>query len=272
MAVKSDKPAQSNSKVRELPEQMGSQPRYAPSRTRNIGQQQYVSQQPTSSPQMFTDRSGGDRNALDKSFNAHGKREWSFGLCDCLNERRTCLFSSCCPCCVFGENISRLTYLQSGHQSAKYWSCNLRCCLCLACNPCSMDGRTKIRDRYHIDGNRFTDCLSHTFCIPCALTQESREIALEEGNLAVPRLEMGSIRKVFDFLWSSCVSGFSWVVHFLSSLCVSVYGICKCFLGVCFEICKWFLEVCFEICKFFLGACTLLFLYCLVGDAVTVLA
>ena len=60
--------------------------------------------------------------------------------------------------------------------------------LCIA----SMDKRSDIRHRYHIDRNRFTDCLSHTFCTPCALTQESREIALEEIKLTVPWLEMCS--------------------------------------------------------------------------------
>ena len=59
--------------------------------------------------------------------------------------------------------------------------------------PCiaGMVRRSGIRHRYHIDGNRFADCLSHAFCMPCALTQESREIALEESNLAVPRMKMG---------------------------------------------------------------------------------
>ena len=130
-------------------------------------------------------------------------------------------------------------------------------------NPCisSMDGRTKIRDRYHIDGNRFTDCLSHTFCLPCALTQESREIALEEGNLTVPRLEMGSIRRVFHFLWSSCVHGFSWVcevVDFVWSLCVSGFSWVVDFLSSC-------VSDCFDFCESFLVCCGVLCFTCFFG-------
>ena len=43
-----------------------------------------------------------------------------------------------------------------------------------------MGGRKEIRGRYSIEGG--SDFLCSWCCIPCALTQESRELALEEHS------------------------------------------------------------------------------------------
>lgn len=43
--------------------------------------------------------------------------------------------------------------------------------------------RSNIRDRYRIAGNGCGDCMTAWFCSPCTLTQESREVALEEKAL-----------------------------------------------------------------------------------------
>jgi hypothetical protein len=43
-------------------------------------------------------------------------------------------------------------------------------------------GRNEIRKRYGIEGDSFMDCCIHTFCVPCALTQEKREIE-NRGNV-----------------------------------------------------------------------------------------
>jgi Cys-rich protein (TIGR01571 family) len=42
--------------------------------------------------------------------------------------------------------------------------------------------RSDVRAHYSIRGDTPVDCLSSTFCRPCALTQESREIELEENS------------------------------------------------------------------------------------------
>lgn len=54
---------------------------------------------------------GGNRNALNKPFNATGKRDWSFGFFDCFSACGTCMFGWCCPCLQFGKNVSRLEHL-----------------------------------------------------------------------------------------------------------------------------------------------------------------
>lgn len=42
--------------------------------------------------------------------------------------------------------------------------------------------REEVRERYGIRGAVFSDCLSSWLCGSCALTQERREIELEEGS------------------------------------------------------------------------------------------
>jgi len=43
-------------------------------------------------------------------------------------------------------------------------------------------GRSDIRTRYNIRGGAVEDCLTSCFCDPCSLTQERREIELEENS------------------------------------------------------------------------------------------
>lgn len=50
--------------------------------------------------------------------------------------------------------------------------------------PAQMGSRTDIRNRYSIRGQGNEDCLSSVFCPPCALTQERRELELEEGSFS----------------------------------------------------------------------------------------
>jgi Cys-rich protein (TIGR01571 family) len=42
--------------------------------------------------------------------------------------------------------------------------------------------REEIRERYDVRGNGFTDCLAAFCCYGCSLTQERREIDLEERS------------------------------------------------------------------------------------------
>jgi len=173
------------------------QPLFPQTQTRDIPQQQQqqqqVSQQPTGVPQMVIIQggAGGNRNALNRPFNSIGKREWTFGLCQCCDTCGTCLFAWCCPCFSFGQNMSRFKFLQTQgrpHPTGGEMfnsDCCVYCALLYVGCPCfvGMGGRTDIRTRYQIDGGGCTDCLCHAYCVPCALTQESREIELEERSL-----------------------------------------------------------------------------------------
>ncbi|KAF8198524.1 hypothetical protein BJ912DRAFT_951707 [Pholiota molesta] len=46
--------------------------------------------------------------------------------------------------------------------------------------------RASVRRRYNIDGDWLGDCAAALFCSPCELSQESREIDLEEQNFGEP--------------------------------------------------------------------------------------
>jgi Cys-rich protein (TIGR01571 family) len=47
-----------------------------------------------------------------------------------------------------------------------------------------MGSRSDIRNRYDIRGEGVEDCLSSLLCRPCALTQERRELELEEESFS----------------------------------------------------------------------------------------
>jgi hypothetical protein len=55
---------------------------------------------------------------------------------------------------------------------------------CFGCGGIiGMGGRQLTRARYSIQGDGATDCLLACCCAPCSLTQESRELELEEQSL-----------------------------------------------------------------------------------------
>jgi len=146
-----------------------------------------IVQQPGGMPQM---NAGGNRNALNKPYNAQGQREWSHSTFSCCEEAGTCLFSWCCSCFAYGKNTSRLKHLQAnGHPHPQGGEMvNSDCCVYLAllyCGiPClvSMGIRKEIRGRYNIEGSGGSDFLCSWCCVPCQLTQESRELSLEERS------------------------------------------------------------------------------------------
>jgi Cys-rich protein (TIGR01571 family) len=50
-----------------------------------------------------------------------------------------------------------------------------------------MGSRTDIRNRYDIRGEGIDDLFASLFCPSCALTQESRELELEEKSFSPSR-------------------------------------------------------------------------------------
>jgi Cys-rich protein (TIGR01571 family) len=118
-------------------------------------------------------------------------------------------FSAVCPCIVYSRNRQHLRSLQyqgtpllaegekidehcciycglviTGYQ----WLLHVRpedveCMIFRLIPGCvQVRPREEIRERYGIRGGPFQDCLISWFCRSCALTQEHREIELEERN------------------------------------------------------------------------------------------
>jgi len=130
----------------------------------------------------------GNRNAANRPIGSDGKRGWSNSLCGCFSSCGICCNSLCCPCTVYSKNKQRLRNLMNHDAPLPGGgdACNCDCCcffgLCLVGLPCilQMGTRRDVRDRYGIRGGACRDCCSSWLCGPCALTQERREIELEE--------------------------------------------------------------------------------------------
>ncbi|KAF8299218.1 PLAC8-domain-containing protein, partial [Clavulina sp. PMI_390] len=117
------------------------------------------------------------RNVLKKSVGGDGEREWSFGMFDCFGACRACLFLMLCPLLQFGRNASRLKYLdRRGLPHPEGRSCVRRSSACIV----HTEHRGELRERYNIGGSGASEFCTGCFYMPCALAQESRELALEE--------------------------------------------------------------------------------------------
>ncbi|KAJ7282032.1 PLAC8 family-domain-containing protein [Mycena rebaudengoi] len=136
-------------------------------------------------------QAGGNRNALNKPLDSHGKREWSHGLCDCCGACGTFCYSWWCPCIVHGKNKQRLRHLvdrgtpDPDGGSCCSGSCWAHCCLNSFTGLgfiLQMINRGDVRSRYSIEGGGCGDCCKSCCCGPCDLTQTSREIELEEQS------------------------------------------------------------------------------------------
>jgi len=133
---------------------------------------------------------GGNKNALNLPVGPDGKRDWSYGLFDCFSVCGLCCFAAWCPCIVYSRNRQRLRSLQyqgiplpSGTETNDAQCC-IYCGLLIAGYGWVLQIRTReeIRERYGIRSSPINDCLVSWCCNPCSLTQERREIELEETN------------------------------------------------------------------------------------------
>ncbi|KZV89653.1 hypothetical protein EXIGLDRAFT_721146 [Exidia glandulosa HHB12029] len=134
---------------------------------------------------------GMNRNAKNLPYNSDGKREWSEGICDYCGSCGVCCVATLFPCITYARNRSRREYLSNHnrpHPSGGDWcdcNCMLFCCLGWFTNCCfpscmAMSDRNSTRARYSIKGNCCSTCLVVWCCLPCAMTQESQELELEE--------------------------------------------------------------------------------------------
>ncbi|KLO16137.1 PLAC8-domain-containing protein [Schizopora paradoxa] len=145
------------------------------------------------------------KNVLQKPKFPNGERVWSYGMCDCCCEHfGTCTwcFACWCPCIVYAKLQSRLSFLERNNYphpdggNGCTSECFIHGCLTSLCGvgwALQIGQRSAIRDRYRISGNGCGDCMGALCCTPCTLTQESREVALEErvlgGNERTIRLD-----------------------------------------------------------------------------------
>jgi len=148
-----------------------------------------VNTQPKSTVPMTA---GGNKNALNCPVGPDGKRDWSYGLFDCFSACGLCCFAAWCPCIVWSRNRQRLRSLQYQGVALPAGSERTDEHCCMYCGLAAagygwvlqIRHREEIRERYGIRGSPFNDCFVSWCCRACSLTQERREIELEEGNFS----------------------------------------------------------------------------------------
>ncbi|KAH9478037.1 Cell number regulator 7 [Psilocybe cubensis] len=145
-------------------------------------------QQPMANPGMQVH--GGNRNANNVPVSSDGTRDWSHGLFDCCGDAGTCIVACCCPCITYGQVKRRYEHLHTkGYPDPERGGFCTSDCMIHGCISMfgfgwimQMMNRSSIRGRYNIGGGGVGDCCSAFCCTPCELTQESREIELEENT------------------------------------------------------------------------------------------
>lgn len=107
---------------------------------------------------------------------AMGPSNWSTGLCDCGEDCGSFMLACCCPCIQYGINMDLLTKAGSCAPAISY--CLLQW---LGCR-CFLGGseRGQVRAKYNIPGGGCEDCCMHCWCVPCAFSQEYRELMKRE--------------------------------------------------------------------------------------------
>jgi len=152
-----------------------------------------VQQQPLPVIGMTLAIPGGNRNTNNLPRDGLGRRAWSFGLCDCFNDCGTCMMGLCCPCLLYAQIKQRVDYLNAYARpdpTRGGSGVDLNCMVWVAVHSATGCGpalqavtRGQLRNRYTIDGNGVGDFCTACWCTPCELTQEHRELDLEEQGL-----------------------------------------------------------------------------------------
>ena len=98
-------------------------------------------------------------------------KEWSNGLCSCLNDIPLCLTGYCAPCYVFGKNAEAV--------GDDCLMCGIVTFVPLANLWFATQIRGKIREQKGIDGSFVNDLLMSCCCPLCALIQEAQEVGVK---------------------------------------------------------------------------------------------
>ncbi|KAF5324172.1 hypothetical protein D9619_011320 [Psilocybe cf. subviscida] len=155
----------------------------------------YQSQPTPTAAMVVAPGGGGNRNAKNLPVDQDG-REYSHGLCAFTGRCETCIVATICPCWIHAKNKKRYMHLtEQGtpdpQHGGKFFSG--ACCftgvfaMCGLDFICRMGTRGDIRKRYNIKGGAVSDCCVSMCCGPCQLTQDLRELELEENSFSTQR-------------------------------------------------------------------------------------
>ena len=101
--------------------------------------------------------------------------QFSEDLFECTSNMGVCLFGCCVP---LGFVCQQIAAVSKSTGEGYLGSCCLWALLIFCACPCIAGAvnRGKIRLVYRIEGGFLNDCLTWTFCCPCAGCQEYREV------------------------------------------------------------------------------------------------
>ncbi|TPX60639.1 hypothetical protein SpCBS45565_g07471 [Spizellomyces sp. 'palustris'] len=100
-------------------------------------------------------------------------KDWAHSLFDCFGDFGTCCLACLAPCYVYATNKQSMNKNDGCFGDCLMYYCATQC----GCGPCiGSGGRASVRSKYNITGDSCSDFCAHCFCVPCALTQEKREI------------------------------------------------------------------------------------------------
>lgn len=98
-------------------------------------------------------------------------KEWSNGLCGCLNDIPLCLTTYCAPCYTFGKTAEAV--------GDDCLMCGIITFVPLVNLWFATQIRGKIREQKGIDGSFVSDLLLHCCCPLCTLVQDALEVGVK---------------------------------------------------------------------------------------------
>jgi len=128
--------------------------------------------------------------------------QWQSSLFDCFSDGELCLKATFCPCFVFGKTQTRY----KDPSMASYERVNSECLTWAGLQYCFGVGwvyqflrRKEMRERWALEGDTCTDCLTTWCCHCCALIQQEKEVIgrtqqlpiTQQGYVAQPGMNTG---------------------------------------------------------------------------------
>jgi len=137
-----------------------------------------------------------------------GAEEWRISGSSCCSPFAPCLLATCCPCVTYGRIMHRL---RNSDNLDGYVAPNNDCLIygliCGLGGFCALSGipancnwilnfisRGELRRKYNIKGDGCTDCLCASFCLPCDLVQQDKE--LENRSQPVVATQPGLVQQM----------------------------------------------------------------------------
>ena len=105
------------------------------------------------------------------------RRKWKeslFGCSDC----RTCCCGLWCPCVLYGENYEKLNMGSNAAGCVIYFALAFLFCQCIP----GVAIRQTMHRTYNLKGGCLGACCAYLWCAPCAICQDTREIAYQQGT------------------------------------------------------------------------------------------